>query len=48
MQFELDQNEAVGLINILAKLPNETMTFPIAVKIKAQFDAQLPKQEVVE
>lgn len=39
MQLELEANEVAHVINILAKLPNESMTFPTVLKMKEQYDA---------
>jgi hypothetical protein len=39
MQLNLEDQEVAHVINILAKLPNESMTFPIVLKMKEQYDA---------
>jgi hypothetical protein len=44
MNFELELNEAAHLINTLARLPNETMTYPLVVKLKEQFDQHQHRQ----
>jgi len=45
MQIELSNEEVVNLINILAKLPNESMTFPTVLKMKEQYDAAMQQVE---
>lgn len=40
MQFELQPQDAVFLINVLGKLPTETGAFPIHQALVAQFNAQ--------
>lgn len=43
--LKLDLQEVNGLLNILGQLPTSTNIWPLAVKIGAQKDEQLPKQE---
>ena len=43
--LKLDLQEVNGLLNILGKLPTETNIWPLAAKIRAQAEEQLPKEE---
>jgi hypothetical protein len=41
--LKLELNEVNGLLNIMGKLPTETNIWPLAAKIRAQAELQLPK-----
>lgn len=41
--IKLELNEVNGLLNIMGKLPTETNIWPLAAKIRAQAEVQLPK-----
>lgn len=41
--LKLELNEVNGLLNIMGKLPTETNIWPLAAKIRAQAEVQLPK-----
>lgn len=43
--IKLDLQEVNGLLTIMGKLPTETNIWPLAAKIRAQAEQQLPKQE---
>jgi len=43
--LNLDINEIQHLLNLLGNLPTHTGAFPLAVKIKEQAEAQIPKEE---
>ena len=43
--LKLDLQEVNALLNIMGKLPTETNIWPLAAKIRAQAEQQLPKQE---
>ena len=43
--LKLDLQEVNGLLTIMGKLPTETNIWPLAAKIRAQAEQQLPKQE---
>lgn len=43
--IKLDLQEVNGLLTIIGKLPTETNIWPLAAKIRAQAEQQLPKQE---
>lgn len=41
--LKLELNEVNGLLNLMGKLPTETNIWPLAAKIRAQAELQLPK-----
>jgi hypothetical protein len=43
--LKLDLQEVNGLLNVVGQLPTSTNIWPLAAKIRAQAEAQLPKQE---
>ena len=43
--LKLSVEEVNGILNVLGELPTKSGAFPLAVKIKAQADEQLPKPE---
>ena len=45
INFSLELNEVQHLLNLLGNMPTHTGAFPVAVKIKEQAEAQLPKEE---
>ena len=45
INFNLELNEVQHLLNLLGNMPTHTGAFPVAVKIKEQAEAQLPKEE---
>jgi hypothetical protein len=46
MKFELEQNDAAALINVLGQLPTNSGVFPILVNLVEQYKAQqeVPKE----
>jgi hypothetical protein len=48
MKFELSQQEAEGLINVLGQLPTNSGVFPILVSLVAQFKEQQAASQEVE
>ena len=45
IQLKLTVEEVNNVLNVLGELPTKTGAFPLAVKIKSQAEAQLPKPE---
>lgn len=45
MNFNLEQNEAQFLLQLLGELPTRTGALPLLQKWEAQFKAQMPKQD---
>ena len=43
--LKLDLQEVNGLLNILGQLPTSTNIWPLAAKLRAQAEEQLPKEE---
>jgi hypothetical protein len=43
--LKLDLNEVNGLLNVMGQLPTSTNIWPLAAKVRAQAEAQIPKQE---
>ena len=43
--LKLTLDEVNGMLNIFGKLPTETNIWPLAAKIRAQAEEQLPEQE---
>lgn len=43
--LKLSLDEVNGLLTLMGKLPTETNVWPLAAKIRAQAEDQLPKQE---
>ena len=43
--IKLTLDEVNGMLGIFGKLPTETNIWPLAAKIRAQAEEQLPKQE---
>ena len=46
--LKLSVEEVNGILNVLGELPTKSGAFPLAVKIKAQADAQLPPPDKPE
>jgi hypothetical protein len=46
--LKLDLQEVNGLLNIVGQLPTSTNIWPLAAKIRAQAEEQLPKEETPE
>lgn len=45
IELKLSVEEVNGILGLLGELPTKSGAFPLAVKIKSQADAQLPKAE---
>ena len=45
MQLNLTADEVNSILNVLGELPTKTGAYPLAMKIKAQAEAQLPKSD---
>lgn len=45
INLKLDLQEVNGLLNVMGQLPTSTNIWPLAAKIRAQAEQQLPKQE---
>jgi hypothetical protein len=45
VKLELFEEEVQGVLNVLGELPTKTGAFPLAVKIKEQFDKQYPPKD---
>ena len=43
--LSLSLEEAVGIVNLLGSLPTSQGGFPLWQKLKAQVEAQMPKEE---
>ena len=43
--LNLELNEVNAVLDAIGQLPTSTNTWPIAAKIRAQAEVQLPKQE---
>ena len=43
--LKLQLDEVNGLLNVMGQLPTSTNIWPLAAKIRAQAEVQLPKQE---
>lgn len=43
--LKLELNEVNGLLNVIGQLPTSTNIWPLAAKIRAQAEVQLPKNE---
>ena len=43
--IKLSVDEVNAILSVLGQLPNQSGTFPLLAKIKAQGEAQLPKPE---
>jgi hypothetical protein len=41
--LKLELNEVNGLLNVIGQLPTSTNIWPLAAKIRAQAEVQLPK-----
>lgn len=48
IELRLSVEEVNGILNVLGELPTKSGAFPLAVKIKSQADAQVPKEEKSE
>jgi hypothetical protein len=48
MKFELDQNEAQFIVQVIGNLPTQSGAHPLWQKLVAQFNEQVPKPEVQE
>jgi len=45
LTLKLTVEEINAILQVLGDLPTKTGAYPLAMKIKAQADSQLPKQE---
>jgi len=45
IELRLSVEEVNGILNVLGELPTKSGAFPLAVKIKSQADAQVPKAD---
>lgn len=45
VELKLTVEEVNAVLNVLGELPTKSGAFPLAVKIKTQAEAQLPKAE---
>ena len=45
IKFELTQAEASDIITVLGELPTKTGAYPLAMKLKEQFEKQVPPDE---
>lgn len=45
IDFKLTVDEVNAVLHVLGELPTKSGAFPLAVKIKQQAEAQLPKPE---
>ena len=45
ISLQLELNEVNAVLDVLGKLPTHTNIWPLAAKIRAQAEVQLPKQE---
>lgn len=45
MKFELDQNEAQFIVQVIGNLPTQSGAHPLWMKLAAQLNEQLVKQE---
>ena len=45
IELKLSVEEVNGILNVLGELPTKSGAFPLAVKIKSQADAQVPKAD---
>jgi hypothetical protein len=45
IKLELTLNEVEGILAGLGELPSKSGAFPLLIKIRAQAEAQLPKEE---
>lgn len=45
VELKLTVDEVNAILNVLGELPTKSGAFPLAVKIKQQAEAQLPKPE---
>jgi hypothetical protein len=43
MKLELEENEVVGIINILGELPTKSNAWPLQQKIVYQYEQEKPK-----
>ena len=48
INLKLDLQEVNGLLNIIGQLPTSTNIWPLAAKIRAQAEQQMPQQPAVE
>lgn len=48
VKIEVTLEEAVGIVNLLGSLPTAQGAFPLFVKLKAQVEPLLPKDEKKE
>jgi hypothetical protein len=46
--LSLDINEVQGILKVLGDLPTSSGAYPLAMKIKEQAEAQIPKEEPKE
>ena len=44
-KLEMTLEEAVAIVNLLGNLPTNQSVFPLWLKLKAQVETQLPKEE---
>lgn len=45
VELKVTLEEAVGIVNLLGSLPTSQGGFPLWQKLKAQVEAQMPKEE---
>lgn len=48
ISLNLDINEVQGILKVLGDLPTSSGAYPLAMKIKEQAEAQIPKEEPKE
>lgn len=46
ISLQLELNEVNAVLDILGQMPTSTNIWPLAAKIRAQAEVQLPKQEL--
>ena len=48
IKLELTQDEVNAILYVLGDMPTKTGVYTLAMKIKEQAEAQIPKEEAVE
>lgn len=48
MKFELDQNEAAFIVQVIGNLPTQSNAHPLWIKLGQQYNEQQAQQEVTE
>jgi hypothetical protein len=48
ISIQLELNEVNAVLDVLGQMPTSTNIWPLAAKIRAQAEVQLPKQEPVD